>query len=62
MGEAPASITLVETADDVARLEFPSDAKLAYLTQTTLSVDDAAEILAAVALGHSLSCSASPFA
>ncbi|MFL5328202.1 MAG: 4-hydroxy-3-methylbut-2-enyl diphosphate reductase [Gemmataceae bacterium] len=41
MGEAPQSITLVETADDVARLPFPSDAKIAYLTQTTLSVDEA---------------------
>ena len=41
MGEAPESITLVETADDVAKLPFPPDAKIAYLTQTTLSVDEA---------------------
>src|SRR4051812_40476128 len=41
MGEAPESITLVETAEDVERLPFPSDAKVAYLTQTTLSVDEA---------------------
>jgi 4-hydroxy-3-methylbut-2-enyl diphosphate reductase len=41
MGEAPQSITLVETAEDVERLPFPSDGKIAYLTQTTLSVDEA---------------------
>ncbi len=41
MGEAPQSITLVETADDVEKLPFPPDAKIAYLTQTTLSVDEA---------------------
>jgi 4-hydroxy-3-methylbut-2-en-1-yl diphosphate reductase len=45
MGEAPESITLVETEDDVRRLSFPADAKLAYLTQTTLSVDDANRII-----------------
>ncbi len=41
MGEAPESITLVEDTADVDRLEFPPGSKLAYLTQTTLSVDDA---------------------
>ena len=45
MGEAPHAIQLVETTDDVDRLEFPPDAKLAYLTQTTLSVDDAERII-----------------
>ncbi len=45
MGEAPESITLVETPDDVDQLEFPSGAKLAYLTQTTLSVDEAAAVI-----------------
>jgi 4-hydroxy-3-methylbut-2-enyl diphosphate reductase len=45
MGEAPAAITLVEAPEDVERLDFPPDAKLAYLTQTTLSVDDAARII-----------------
>jgi 4-hydroxy-3-methylbut-2-enyl diphosphate reductase len=44
MGEAPDAITLVETPEDVDRLEFPPNTKLAYLTQTTLSVDDAARI------------------
>lgn len=48
MGEAPASITLVETAEDVARLTFPPDAKLAYLTQTTLSVEEAGLVIRAL--------------
>ena len=41
MGEAPESITLVETVDDVDRLPFGPDDKVAYLTQTTLSVEEA---------------------
>jgi 4-hydroxy-3-methylbut-2-enyl diphosphate reductase len=41
MGEAPEQITLVETIEDVDRLEFSPTDKIAYLTQTTLSVDDA---------------------
>lgn len=48
MGEAPASITLVETAGEVDRLEFPAGAKLAYLTQTTLSVEEAGLVIAAL--------------
>ena len=40
LGEAPDATVLVETVDDALRLEFPDDAKLAYLTQTTLSVDE----------------------
>lgn len=48
MGEAPQSITLVETVDDVANLPFTPNDKLAYLTQTTLSVDDANLIIAAL--------------
>ncbi len=48
MGEAPESIHLVETVDDVTKLEFSAETKLAYLTQTTLSVDDAALILKAL--------------
>jgi len=46
MGEAPRSMVLVETPEDVDRLKFAGDAKLAYLTQTTLSVDDANRIIA----------------
>jgi len=45
MGEAPQAIALVETVDDVDRLDLPADAPLAFLTQTTLSVDDATRII-----------------
>src|SRR5262245_39378647 len=48
MGEAPASIRLVQDADEVCRLDLPSNAKVAYLTQTTLSVDDAETIVSAL--------------
>ncbi|WP_225008457.1 MULTISPECIES: 4-hydroxy-3-methylbut-2-enyl diphosphate reductase [Novosphingobium] len=49
MGQVPeGAITLVETVADVATLDFPADAPLAFLTQTTLSVDDTAEIVAAL--------------
>jgi 4-hydroxy-3-methylbut-2-en-1-yl diphosphate reductase len=48
MGEAPESITLVETPDEVAALSFPSGAKIAYLTQTTLSVDEAGRVITAL--------------
>jgi 4-hydroxy-3-methylbut-2-enyl diphosphate reductase len=46
MGEAPHCMVLVESAEDVDRLDVPTDAKVAYLTQTTLSVDDANRIIA----------------
>ncbi|KAA0140008.1 4-hydroxy-3-methylbut-2-enyl diphosphate reductase [Gimesia chilikensis] len=45
MGEAPESITLIETPEEVADLSFPEDAKLAYLTQTTLSVEEAGRVI-----------------
>jgi len=48
MGEAPDRMILVETADDVDRLEVPDPCKVAYLTQTTLSVDDANLVIAAL--------------
>jgi 4-hydroxy-3-methylbut-2-enyl diphosphate reductase len=44
MGEAPEAILLVESPEDVDRLELTTQ-KLAYLTQTTLSVDDANRII-----------------
>ncbi|OZB76275.1 MAG: 4-hydroxy-3-methylbut-2-enyl diphosphate reductase, partial [Thiomonas sp. 14-64-326] len=47
MGQAE-GIYLVQTLDDVARLNIAPDAPLAFVTQTTLSVDDAAEIVAAL--------------
>jgi 4-hydroxy-3-methylbut-2-enyl diphosphate reductase len=40
MGEAPQAMVLVESVEHADRLSFPEGAKLAYLTQTTLSVDD----------------------
>lgn len=48
MGEAPANIRLVQSAQEVAALDLPADAKVAYLTQTTLSVDDAEVIISAL--------------
>ncbi|HUT12089.1 MAG TPA: 4-hydroxy-3-methylbut-2-enyl diphosphate reductase [Thermoguttaceae bacterium] len=45
MGEAPESMRLVGSPEDVDRLEVPDRTKLAYLTQTTLSVDDAQRIV-----------------
>jgi 4-hydroxy-3-methylbut-2-en-1-yl diphosphate reductase len=49
MGQVPpGTMTLVETVADVANLEFPADSELSFLTQTTLSVDDTAEIVAAI--------------
>ncbi len=49
MGQvARGEMTLVETLDDVAALEFSSGDELAFLTQTTLSVDDTAAIVEAL--------------
>ncbi|UIP06531.1 4-hydroxy-3-methylbut-2-enyl diphosphate reductase [Erythrobacter sp. SDW2] len=49
MGQVePGQMTLVETVEDVAALEFGPEEQLAYLTQTTLSVDDTADIIAAL--------------
>jgi len=49
MGQVePGQMTLVESVDDVGKLEFATDEPLAYLTQTTLSVDDTADVIAAL--------------
>ena len=48
MGEAPEAIVLVESADDVESLEFEPGTRLAYVTQTTLSVDETGEIIEAL--------------
>jgi 4-hydroxy-3-methylbut-2-enyl diphosphate reductase len=48
LGHAPGRMHLVETLDDVAKLEVRDPAQLAVLTQTTLSVDDTREIIAAL--------------
>jgi 4-hydroxy-3-methylbut-2-enyl diphosphate reductase len=48
MGEVSDSIVLVETTEDVAALEVTDDQQVAYLTQTTLSVDDTASVVDAL--------------
>jgi 4-hydroxy-3-methylbut-2-enyl diphosphate reductase len=48
MGEAPDAIRLVETLEDLDRLEIADPAHVAYLTQTTLSVDDTAGVVDAL--------------
>jgi 4-hydroxy-3-methylbut-2-enyl diphosphate reductase len=48
MGQAVGPVFLVETLSDVAALEVPSNVQLAYVTQTTLSVDDTARIIEAL--------------
>lgn len=48
MGEAPDSMVLVESVEDVEHLSFAPDARLAYVTQTTLSVDETGEIITAL--------------
>jgi len=50
MGEAPDAIVLVQTVEDVALLPEPRSEQLAYLTQTTLSVDETTDIIAALKL------------
>ena len=53
LGQVPeGTITLVETVADVAALTLADDAPLSFLTQTTLSVDDTAEIVAALQLRY----------
>ncbi len=48
LGEAPDCIRIVESPEDVEKLDIPPDHKIAYLTQTTLSIDDANEIIRAL--------------
>lgn len=45
MGEAPEAIVLVESVADAEALELAPDERLAYITQTTLSVDETGEII-----------------
>jgi 4-hydroxy-3-methylbut-2-enyl diphosphate reductase len=47
-GEAPDSIVLIETAEEVEALEVSDPEKVAFITQTTLSVDETAEVIAAL--------------
>ncbi len=48
LGEVPGRIHLVETPEDVDRLPLSDTAAVAYLTQTTLSIDDANRVIAAL--------------
>ena len=48
LGEAPHAIRLVQDETEALALDLPPDAKVAYLTQTTLSVDDAERIIRAL--------------
>ena len=52
MGEAPESITLVETTEDVDSLSFSKDDKIAYLTQTTLSVEETQVVISQLKLRY----------
>ena len=45
MGEAPDSMVLVESPEDVPRLKVPNTEKMVYLTQTTLSIDDTQAVI-----------------
>jgi 4-hydroxy-3-methylbut-2-enyl diphosphate reductase len=45
MGEAPSAIQLIESVEDAESISLPQTQRLAYLTQTTLSVDDTAAII-----------------
>jgi 4-hydroxy-3-methylbut-2-enyl diphosphate reductase len=47
-GQIPAAVHLVQTVEDVATLDIPVDTPVAYVTQTTLSVDDTRAIIAAL--------------
>jgi 4-hydroxy-3-methylbut-2-enyl diphosphate reductase len=47
-GEAPEATILVESVEDVDALDLPADARVAYVTQTTLSVDETADVIAAL--------------
>ncbi len=47
-GNAPEAIILVETPEDVAAVEVADPAKVAYISQTTLSVDEAETVIAAI--------------
>jgi len=48
MGQAPERMHLVETVEDVQRLQVRNPERLACVTQTTLSVDDTADVMAAL--------------
>ena len=59
-GEAPESIVLVQTVDEVDGLEVADPEQVAFITQTTLSVDETAEIIAALRASSRRSSAPSP--
>jgi len=48
IGQVPGPVLLVQNVDDVAALTMPAGTPVAYITQTTLSVDDTKDIIAAL--------------
>src|ERR1700743_2905441 len=48
MGQVPGPVLLVQNVDEVADLPLPAETPVAYITQTTLSVDDTRDIIAAL--------------
>lgn len=48
MGQVPAPVLLVQSVEEVKALELPADTPVAYITQTTLSVDDTKDIISAL--------------
>ena len=48
MGEAPGAVSLVQSVEEAEALELPEGKEVAYVTQTTLSVDETAEIVSAL--------------
>jgi 4-hydroxy-3-methylbut-2-en-1-yl diphosphate reductase len=48
VGEAPDRMFVIDSVEEVARLEVPDPSKIAYLTQTTLSVDDTRDVIEAL--------------
>ena len=48
LGEAPDRMVVIDSAEEVDRLEVPNPEKIAYLTQTTLSVDDTRDVIDAL--------------
>jgi 4-hydroxy-3-methylbut-2-enyl diphosphate reductase len=48
MGQVPGLVLLVQNVEDVKALTLPADTPVAYITQTTLSVDDTKDIIAAL--------------
>jgi 4-hydroxy-3-methylbut-2-enyl diphosphate reductase len=48
LGQVPGPVHLISTVEDVGRLKIPTDAPIAYVTQTTLSVDETRDVIDAL--------------